>query len=356
MANQNVGTPRFYVDFTQLAKIKGDYLWGEEYPDTDETLSFEGQGESPTGVWDFDLYDTNSFDTTVDLASWNFYINQESSMANLVSLSNWFGIFNHKLASNLSSSSGVAPSISFVPAEQTASPIYPGNFSNTYNFDYFEKNGYSLAEFENPTSGMSIEYVALVFIVDSLNSEGALANKTLEIGSFGFGRYYDMPQSPDLSVKKSIEYEGVKIQRTLGGGDYVQIDNFGTPDWISGEPWVLVHPDESSSRIARHGRRSWQLSFSYISNDDLFFDTNRLNSFGDLDFVQGTTDNILSAGTEIQQIFDLTMSGGLSFIFTPDKDATNPEFAQCRIDQNSLSATQVAYQTWNISMNIVEVW
>ena len=50
------------------------------------------------------------------------------------------------------------------------------------------------------------------------------------------------------------------------------------------------------------------------------------------------------------------MCGAFSFIFTPDKDATNPEFAQCRLDQNSLSATQVAYQTWNISMNIVEVW
>ena len=123
-----------------------------------------------------------------------------------------------------------------------------------------------------------------------------------------------------------------------------------------------MHPGESNSRVGKHGRRSWQLKFSYISNDNLFFDTNRLNSFGDLDSAQGSLNNYVSAGSEIQQIFDLTMCGAFSFIFCPDKDSTdadgnpNPEFAQCRLDQSSLSATQIAYQTWNISMNIVEVW
>ena len=104
------------------------------------------------------------------------------------------------------------------------------------------------------------------------------------------------------------------------------------------------------------GLLAFQLTFSNISNDYVFLYTNRLNSFGDLDSVQGSLNNYVSAGSEIQQIFDLTMCGAFSFIFCPDKDATNPEFAQCRLDQSSLSATQIAYQTWNISMNIVEVW
>lgn len=350
MANQSIGTPRFYVDFTQLAKIKGDYVWNEDLQDSNN-LEFEGMGESPSRVWDFDLYDVQSFNTTNDIVSWSFHINPESSISRLISLSNWFGMFNHRLASNVPDGE-TNVLLSFVPQEGTPTPIYPSDFTSSYNMDYIEKNGYSLAEFNSPSLDSALDRLNVVLMSPS----ETLANNTLEIGCFGFGRYYDMPNSPDLSIKKSIEYEGVNIQRTLGGGDYVQIDNFGTPDWISGESWALVHPDESNSRVGRHGRRSWQLTFSYISNDNLFFDTNRLNSFGDLDYAQGSSNNPVSAGSEIQQIFDLTMCGAFSFIFTPDKDATNPEFAQCRLDQNSLSATQVAYQTWNISMNVVEVW
>ena len=29
MANQSIGTPRFYIDFTQLFKTKGFYFWEE---------------------------------------------------------------------------------------------------------------------------------------------------------------------------------------------------------------------------------------------------------------------------------------------------------------------------------------
>ena len=32
------------------------------------------------------------------------------------------------------------------------------------------------------------------------------------------------------------------------------------------------------------------------------------------------------------------------------------EFAICRLDQDSLTFSQVAYQTWSVSMNIMEVW
>ena len=88
----------------------------------------------------------------------------------------------------------------------------------------------------------------------------------------------------------------------------------------------------------------------------MFYDVGRLNSFGDLVNPEGSINNEISAGSEIQQIFDLTLGGALSFIFCPDHSASNLELAQCRLDQNSLTAKQVAYQTWKITMNIVEVW
>ena len=59
-----------------------------------------------------------------------------------------------------------------------------------------------------------------------------------DIGAITFGKYIDMPHSPDLSVKKSVEYDGVKIKRSLGGSDLVQINHQGQPDWLVGEPWT----------------------------------------------------------------------------------------------------------------------
>ena len=372
MANQSVGTPRFYVDFTQLARLKGDYFWSEDYQSA-INITDDEDGQRPHRVWNFDFYDVQTYQVFSDTEGfgWKFTFNPNSPISRLISVSNWAGVFNHKLASDLSTPFVSRLNAKFFAQSGVATDHYNvGDFTDSsipfdrdYNASLVEKNGFSLFEFPSPdTETPFIEFWLLNYPTEVDVAGGiSLLGKTVDIGAIGFGRYYDMPQAPDLSVKKSIEYEGVKIQRTLGGGDYVQIDNFGTPDWISGEPWALVHPDESNLRLGRHGRRSWQLSFSYISNDDLFFDTNRLNSFADLEFIveeteRGSRDNIVTAGTEIQQIFDLTMCGGLSFVFTPDKDADNPEFAQCRIDQKSLKATQIAHQCWDISMNIVEVW
>ena len=348
MANQSVGTPRFYVDFTQLLKTKGFYFWEAglgNANDIEESLT-----ESTNNIWNFDFYKPQEYTANDDSPDFYFWTTADKNFSRLAGIANWAGFFNHNFASSFSGTKklkiGIRNSLG-INANTTLTDVS--------NCDIVDKDGFSIGIFDE----FGEEDIELIWL--GLRQPEEYEADSLEpftVSCASFGRYYDLPQSPDLNIKKSIEYEGVKIQRTLGGGDYVQIDNFGTPDWMSGEPWVLTSPDDSNSRVARHGRRSWQLSFSYISNDDLFFDTNRLNSFVDLEFetVGEAEQQILSAGTEIQQIFDLTMCGAFSFVFCPDKDATNPEFAQCRIDQKSLKATQIAHQCWDISMNIVEVW
>ena len=54
--------------------------------------------------------------------------------------------------------------------------------------------------------------------------------------------------------------------------------------------------------------------------------------------------------------FKLTKNGALPFIFSPDSKADNLEFAICMLDQDSISFKQIAYQTWNVSMSVREVW
>ena len=182
------------------------------------------------------------------------------------------------------------------------------------------------------------------------------SDTNFDIGALTFGKYIDMPHSPDLSVKKSVEYDGVNVSRSLGGADYVQVNHQGQPDWLVGEPWTLKdYP--SNGRVGRNGRRSWDLDFSYISNDDLFYDLNERVVGGTATIDPNDSSETAFDGTnEIQQLWDLTLGGALSFVFCPDKDATNLEFAVCRLDQDSLVATQVSPRVWNISMRVVEVW
>tara|TARA_R100001163_G_C5055892_1_gene192329 strand:- start:101 stop:1156 length:1056 start_codon:yes stop_codon:yes gene_type:complete len=351
MANQSIGTPRFYVDFTQLFKTKGFYFWEEGLQNVNKIDN--NDAESNNNIWDFDLYRPQTYNAIEGKPDFYFYTNEDKNFSRLAGLANWAGFFNHDFASSFQSEKSLIIGGTFGGENQYR------DLTDIYNCNNIDRNGFSIGTFGE----FGEESVDRIYL--GLRQSDTYPTDLVEpfsVACASFGRFYDISKSAELNLTKSIQYEGVKIQRTLGGGDYVQIDNFGTPDWISGEPWALVHPSESNSRVGKHGRRFWQLSFKHVSNDDLFFDINRLNTFGDLDHAQGSSDNPISAGSEIQQIFDLTMCGAFSFIFCPDKDSTdadgnpNPEFAQCRLDQNSLSATQVAYQTWDISMKIVEVW
>ena len=99
------------------------------------------------------------------------------------------------------------------------------------------------------------------------------------------------------------------------------------------------------------------MQFSYITNDDLFYDQSSENIAGETQY-DGETGNAYAfyPTSEIQQIWDFTLGGALPFIFTPDKDAENPEFCVAKFKENSLQAEQVAHQTWNVKMTVEEVW
>ena len=52
-----------------------------------------------------------------------------------------------------------------------------------------------------------------------------------------------------------------------------------------------------------------------------------------------------------------TLGGSLRFIFQPDKTDFTPDgFAICVLDQDSISFKQVAHNTYNVSLKILEVW
>jgi len=371
MANQSIGTPRFYLDFTQLAKAKG-YVYSEDSTPSSENII---DGGDPKNVWNFDY--TNPTNYTADTSNYGSFTfkcppfwsalpaeseeQNNRDWARLMSTVNYGAILNHNLRTKYVGINGtLAQTVLFYgnSEEKNYYEIHSGvNYGDPFYSSFLQYDGYTIFIFNDATYLMDEsnenpeKFSQFGMRIRNNQEESPLSSSlSFDIGAITFGKYIDMPNSPDLNVKKTVEYDGVNIKRSLGGSDLVQINHQGQPDWLVGEPWALKDY-ASNGRVGRNGRRSWDLSFSYISNDDLFYDLSQ-NPVG----TTQRSDNYIDATNEIQLIWDLSLGGALSFIFCPDKDADNPEFAVCRLDQDSLVSTQVAYQTWNISMRVVEVW
>ena len=374
MAYQKVGTPRFYLDFTQLAKAKG-FRFDDGEPNSQNLIPEDD--DKNNNVWDFDYTNPTSYTVRQDIPFFQFRHpfwesrdnTTESSnfeWAKLMSTINFAGIINHNIYTkvyNLTGGDGTKlyPTFKFRWIDGNSTIERVQNIVNMWD-GAIRQDGYSFIELAPLPDHLYIEpqrYGSFNFQL-STNGGNNLSTSTdlqFDMGCMTFGKFIDMPHSPDLSVKKSVEYDGVNIKRSLGGADFVQINHQGQPDWLVGEPWTVKNY-ASNGRVGRNGRRAWDLNFSYISNDDLFYDLRERVVGGSATRSDGV-ETAFNSTDEIQQIYDLTLGGALSFVFCPDSSKTNHydlEFAVCKLDQDSLVATQVAFQTWNISMRVVEVW
>jgi len=68
-------------------------------------------------------------------------------------------------------------------------------------------------------------------------------------------------------------------------------------------------------------------------------------------------DNLLTDDNFFSQVWHKTLGGTLPFIFQPDSSNDKPDqFAICKFKDNSLKATQSAFNVYDISLSIEEVW
>ena len=174
--------------------------------------------------------------------------------------------------------------------------------------------------------------------------------ETIKVGSVCYGTYYDMPHSPDLELTLSYKYDGSKTFQTQDGGTlsnsmYVRPASWGSPAWTLGAERNYFNND-------RTGRRTWDLSFSYLSDEDV------MPTFGGQDYDGTYVDkDILSSTDFFSQVWNKTLGGQLPFIFQPNKTNNEPDqFAICKFISKSLNYKQVAVNIYNINLKIEEVW
>ena len=179
------------------------------------------------------------------------------------------------------------------------------------------------------------------------------------IGSVLYGTYFDL-QAPDLNLSMKREYGEVKTSQSKNGSYYSNSFTTKQPNWGNNLPaWALIGGDgtEPFSPLAMGGRRTWDLKFSYLDEQDVFPKMTSLTDYqtgteANLEYLK---DTLLQENTFYSQV--LLRTQGLPFVFQPDSNNKNPDqFAICMFDQDSFQFKRTSLSTYDVSLKIREVW
>ena len=214
------------------------------------------------------------------------------------------------------------------------------------------------------------------FEVDDGEISGFTFNGGANVGSVVIGTYYDMPHSPELNLTMTREMDGVKRVRTKGGVDLVDHKYTKPPLWGNLAPWEIGGTENQA--LSRVGRRSWDLSFNYLDDGDVFGPNPMLSmdsGAGYYDTGTGQPDvdiyesgdytgdsawsahsyNLLTDDNFFSQVLHRVQNR--PFIFQPDSSSTAVDnFAICKFDMKSFSFQQQSSGLYSCKLKIREVW
>ena len=125
------------------------------------------------------------------------------------------------------------------------------------------ENGWSLASFSTPTDN---QYIRLIIDPDGSNTDNFLSD--VKIGAIIIGEMHQLPFSPDLNIKKKIQFDGVSKQTSVGGQTYTNASFLKGSDWFL-EPFANS-TSTSSGLHTKSGRTILDMGFSYMQDTDLY--------------------------------------------------------------------------------------
>ena len=221
------------------------------------------------------------------------------------------------------------------------------------NFFTTPENGYSLVRFNNPSEQNN------KIVINFVGDGGTAFN----IGDVSAGWTYEMPHSPDLSLKLSYQNESISTQTTKGG---VSLSNSGwseAPDWLGLPQWTLHNPADGITNfkgMMPSTRRQYDLSFSFLNDTDLlnqYYPGSKRSQKGIMQGRNFTGDSFMFTGMKdnfFSKCWMGSANGKLPFIFQPDKDVD--EFAICKFNTDTFTLNQVANNVYDVSVSLTEIW
>ena len=253
--------------------------------------------------------------------------------------------------------------------------------SDTYG--WFGANGDILVNCDD-SGGDSFLFRQNGFAIGSFNGDGYedigfRFNGGFTFGSIVLGTYYDLPHSPNISLNITRNYDGINKITTYNGSSITNEMGNIQPMWLKAinqwgyegnllgawqtqtgawnQNFSPMSGDPMSAGI-RLGRKSWDLTFSYINDEDLFPAYSSLLRYGTVeDWEDVTEDTILTSQDFFSQVWHKTLGGILPFIFQPDRSNFNhDQFCIAKFTENSLTVTRTALNVYDISISIEEVW
>ena len=349
MGYNRIGQPRIYTDTISNNLLTG---WRELsnisiLQDDDSTsVSFDSGTKRDL----FDLRPANY----VQIAKENqqFYIQFDTGhTATSFSESNYLAILNHNFKSadcvfkiEIDASADMSSS-TVISASANHTSIINGAQDSSANFIDPTSNGWTLITWD--TKETDNRYVRITFADDSSSTSNF--NTDLIIGSIMFGEYFDIPHSPDLSLSTSIDYDGVKTKKSLGGNTYSTSTNLGQPNWQNTTPFTItgVSSQQERSFEKRNGRKSHSMNFSYLTDTDVF-SSNDTSASGSEWFDTLTFHN---------SFYNKIIGQHLPFLFCINGTSTNTgDYGMYRLKDKKFTANQSANNIWDVKLNIEESW
>ena len=361
MANQNIRTPRFYIDEISYLLSRGVSQNGEfDVTATHAGNTFMGTFTTGSEPELFDLRPLNkcTFDTSADTDG-HVLITIDTQSA--TSKKSYIAIMNHNLVSSVGkiriSAGDIASDVTAIDgasadtadiawANDTLTEVVNADTTTAASNDKSvviepAANGTTIVTFPET----NLRYWGIQFEGNTTNTgvatNGTWGSTDFFVGSIMLGEYFDMPHSPDLAVQRSIAFDNVNIQESIGGQKYSNMSSHGRQaTTTTRSPFVTG----SYQQNIYGGRLSFDMNFSYLASTDIM-----PNEYGS---IQDTDDAV------VQDIWNKTNGPHLPFIFSVDKDSAGAnaesEMIFARFGQNNIDMSQVALDTWNISMRIEE--
>jgi len=338
MANQNIGTPRFYTDQINFLMSRGIAQDGNFDVSTGSNLIAPESGYSEAELFDMNPLNLVSFDTTTDsgndhvLISINLQTTYKKSFVAI--LNHNLDQCNGKIRINASNTKG------HIEAADMGSATLSPSCTEVVNADDISTNIITPG-----TDGSTIVKFAeseLLYWGIQFEGDPSFNSTKLTVGNIIIGEYYDMPHSPDMNVTRMISYNRMNdLQESHGGQRFSNLKSYGRhASSTSRSPFNTT----DWAHLMYGGRLIYDMSFSFLDSADLMPDEYDILDKDDENFVD--------------DVWNKTNGNHLPFIMSIDKssegDDAESEHIFGRFANNSLDMAQVAPNVFNVKLTVEE--